>query len=158
MAYGFIKQSEGYIQLETAPGEGTRFTIYLPRATNAVERPKPKMDEAATTTGTETVLVVEDEIGVRGLVADGLNRAGYRVLVAGAANEAVEMRAAAAGQIALLVTDVVMPDMSGPNLAAHLAGEQPTMRVLYISGYTDDEVLKRGVQQGSIISFRSPSR
>jgi GAF domain-containing protein/CheY-like chemotaxis protein len=143
--YGIVKQSEGYIEVDTEPGRGTTFRIYLPRVDEA---PAPARPTAALTQvphGTETILLVEDEEEVRTLARDVLRANGYTVLDTPHGGEALLACERHAGPIELLMTDVVMPQMSGRELAERLAPLRPEMKVLYMSGYTDDAVVRHGV-------------
>jgi len=139
--YGIVKQSGGYISAESAPGEGTAFIIYLPRQGNAgAVRGRGAPDGAAA--GTETVLLVEDEEQVRELARRVLERAGYTVLAASDAESAVAMADRHPGDIHLLITDVVLPRVSGRELAARLGIHRPAIKVLYVSGTTDNAVAR----------------
>lgn len=142
--YGIVKQSGGSIWVYSEPGQGTTFKMYMPRTDQPVEA-----DIAAAPrtplTGSETILLVEDEEAVRLLSRALLERQGYRVLEAGDAEEATRVAGAEPGAIDLLVTDVVMPGLSGPELFQRLSPVRPSMRVLYLSGYTDEAIVKRGV-------------
>jgi CheY-like chemotaxis protein len=143
--YGIVKQSGGSIWVYSEPGMGTTFKIYLPRT---VAAPCPDTRDSARAErldGTETVLVVEDQIEVRQVVRLTLQRRGYHVIEAGGPLEAEAGARAHHGGIELLLTDVVMPHMSGSELARKLRQHRPGMRVLYMSGYTDDEVVRHGV-------------
>ncbi len=136
--YGIVRQSGGNIEVESEPGMGTTFTISLPRAEDApvtVEAPT-----APTGRGTETVLVVEDEGEVRGLIHAVLTDFGYTVLSAGRPGEALELAGRHPGPIHLLVTDMVMPEMGGPVLARRLLEVRPETAVLFMSGYTDHTI------------------
>ena len=142
--YGIVKQSGGYVWVESAPGEGSTFTIYLPR----VEAPADdEGDEplSAARRGGETILLVEDDAVVRELARRILAGSGYHVLPAGDVVEAERFCRQHAGNLDLLLTDVVMPGMSGRELARKLAVMRPRMRVLYMSGYTDNVIVHRGV-------------
>jgi PAS domain S-box-containing protein len=142
--YGVVKQSGGHISVYSEPGQGTTFKIYLPRvdATPTSHTPPTPAESPA---GTETVLLVEDEEAVRGLARHTLHKGGYTVLEARQGDEAVALCEQYAGTIHILVTDVVMPGMSGPQLAERLARLRPGMKVLYISGYTESAVIHRGI-------------
>lgn len=155
MAYGFIKQSGGFIHVDSEVGRGTRVSVFLPRvAGEPAVRVKP--GEIVPASGRETVLVVEDEAGVRALLVESLRRTGYAVLTAPRPESAMKISTQQSGKIDLIVTDVVMPELSGPKLVEWLKPHQPQMRVLYISGYADDEVVRRGLQQGSINFLQKP--
>ncbi|MFZ5861681.1 MAG: response regulator [Nitrospirota bacterium] len=136
-AYGIVTQSEGYFAVDSDVGRGTRFQVLLPRAAALTPDPQP-LPADVIPQGTETVLVTEDEVGVRALVREALRSRGYRVLEAESADEAEQMLVRYDGAIHLLVTDVVMPGVGGPQLAARLRRRQPSLKVLYMSGYGDD--------------------
>ena len=137
--YGIVKQSGGYIAAESRPGAGTTFAIYLPRQETAAARPRTSM-EVPTVAGTETVLLVEDEEQVRELGRRVLERAGYTVLAAVDAESAVAIADRHPGHIHLLITDIVLPRVSGRELAARLGIHRPAIKVLYVSGTTDNAV------------------
>jgi DNA-binding NtrC family response regulator len=140
MVYGIVQQSGGGIDVETAPGAGTTFRIALPTTDRAEAR--PAAPAAAAVGGSETVLVVEDESALRLLTRRVLVNAGYDVLMAEDADEARRLFTQRA-DVKLLLTDVVMPRVDGPELAAHLERERPGLRVLYVSGYSSDAVTQR---------------
>ena len=144
--YGIVKQSGGNIWVYSEPGQGTTFKIYLPRelsAATATATKPPTVPRRAT--GTETILVVEDEEALRKVAKRTLDAAGYTVLTAADGDEALLTCARHAGDIHLLLTDVVMPRMSGRALAQELSKTRPTLKVLYMSGYTDDAIVHHGV-------------
>jgi PAS domain S-box-containing protein len=147
MIWGIVKQSGGHVTVESAPGKGATFRILLPRSVGAAVQPPPAQPRATPTRGTETILVAEDEVTVRSLVHRVLERQGYTVLAATNGAEALELATRYAGKIDLLLTDVVMPELGGPALAGQLAPERSDMRVLFMSGYTDQEILRRGVAE-----------
>jgi PAS domain S-box-containing protein len=141
--YGIIKQSGGHIEVSSAPGQGTTFKVYLPRIEAAGELPAPGSAVEEMPRGTETVLLVEDDVVVCELVREMLQSSGYTVLEARGAPEALTIGERYAPRpIHLLLADVVMPEMSGPQLADHLARVHPKMKVLYMSGYTDAAVMR----------------
>ncbi len=145
MVYGIVKQSGGNIWVYSEPGQGTTFKIYLPRGEEAVEAVGLREPLARPVHGSETILLVEDEPSVRSLVRGLLQTRGYMVLEAGWSHEALEISERYRGPIHLLLTDVVMPQMSGQELAGRLEAFHPETKVLYMSGYTDNAVVRRGV-------------
>lgn len=146
--YGIVKQSEGFIWLYSEPGQGTVFKIYLPLTIEEIEKPKRRFSDAPGLRGTETVLVAEDNVQVRQLVRRALERCGYSVM-AGTDVEALELARSAPGQVHLLLTDVIMPTIRGPDLARAVARLRPGVRVLYMSGYTDRAAVDgQAVEQG----------
>jgi two-component system, cell cycle sensor histidine kinase and response regulator CckA len=136
-AYGIVRQSGGHIFVDSKPGEGTRFSIYLP-ASRAQEMVSKGTSSAAADTGTETILLVEDDEKVRAVLHQILLDKGYRVLVAAAGEEALAAAAHHGEVIHLLLTDVTMPQMKGPELAARLLAARSGLRVLYMSGYNEE--------------------
>ncbi|MGE5569217.1 MAG: PAS domain S-box protein [Rhodospirillales bacterium] len=142
--YGIVKQSGGEVWVYSEPGQGTTFKVYFPRV-NEAESPAERATPAEESRGAETVLVVEDEEGVRELIAEMLRQRGYTVLTAENGVEALRVSAQYPDPIHLLVTDVVMPQMSGKQLADTLAPLRPGIKVLYLSGYTEYSALHHGV-------------
>ena len=138
--YGIVKQGGGAITVETALGQGSTFTILLPRVEAIPKVSTAETEVKALPLGHETLLLVEDEASVRGLFREVLERYGYRVLVASRGEEAMEIALTHEGPIHLLVSDVVMPGMSGHELARRLQSQRHDMKVLYISGYSDTSV------------------
>jgi two-component system, cell cycle sensor histidine kinase and response regulator CckA len=135
--YGVVKQSGGYIWVESEPGKGAKFEIYLPRVNEQVEQPAPPQPSMAVPSGRETVLIVEDEPAVRELAAEFLRSAGYSILSAQDGNEALAIAKNFSAPIHILLTDVVMPGMRGPELAEKLRRVRPKIKVVYMSGYLD---------------------
>ena len=142
--YGIVKQSGGYIWVESTPGAGTRFSIFLPRVEDAVE-PAVMRPTGEMLNGNETILVVEDEESVRMLVRKALERYGYHVLTAGTPHEAIALARGSNNPIHLLISDVVLPQMSGRALADRILPAKPGTRLLFMSGYTDDAIVHHGV-------------
>ncbi|MGH7230704.1 MAG: ATP-binding protein, partial [Nitrospiraceae bacterium] len=148
--YGIVKQADGDVFVDSEPGEGTTITIYLPRVEEPTAIPEAGLPAAGTApVGTETLLVVEDEPAIRALVRDTLCQQGYTVLEARHGLEALMAGARYLGQIHLLITDVVMPQMSGSDVAKRLVAERPHLKVLYMSGYTDDAIVHHGASDGT---------
>ena len=148
--YGIIKQSKGYVALTSAPGLGATFTLFIPRAAGVAASELRSASPGRTPNKCpprreETVLVVDDEPTLRMLIQRSLQQAGYRVLVASNGVEVLECIETHAGRIDLLVTDLVMPVMGGRELVERLNARGTSLRVLFISGYTDDEVTRRGL-------------
>ncbi|HKZ22271.1 MAG TPA: PAS domain S-box protein [candidate division Zixibacteria bacterium] len=142
--YGIIKQSGGHIWVNSLPKQGATFKVYLPKVEETVE-PKVQISEKVKQKGAlETILLVEDESDVRELIGDLLRENGFTVLEAGHSGEAIEICQKYERPIQLLLTDVVMPQMSGPELAKLLVPMRPEIRVLFISGYTDTAVVSQG--------------
>ncbi|HVR69574.1 MAG TPA: PAS domain S-box protein [Vicinamibacteria bacterium] len=136
--YGVVKQSGGYVWVESRPGRGTRFQVFLPRVDEPLDLEAPASAPEPAPRGGETVLLVEDEDLLRRMIREVLETSDYRVLEAANADEAVRLSRSHPGTIDVMVTDVIMPGRSGPELASALSGARPRMKVLYVSGYTDD--------------------
>jgi PAS domain S-box-containing protein len=157
--YGIVKQSEGYVWVYSEPGQGTTFKVYLPRAEAASEARDAGPQPAAApppAPGSGTVLLVEDEEVVRNLVHEILDRCGYTVLEARDAQDARRICAEHRGEIHLLLTDVVMPQMNGRALASVVTEMRPSMRVLFMSGYTDDAVVRHGILEQHVAFIQKP--
>ena len=154
--YGIVKQSNGYIWVYSEPGQGATFKIYLPRVAAVSGAVPADAGPVLPLRGTETILLVEDEEAVRGLAGEVLAGNGYRVLAAGCSDEACRVSGGHEGPIHLLVTDVVMPGPSGRELVERLVPSRPMMKVLYISGYTDDAVVRHGVLAEGVAFLQKP--
>ena len=153
--HDIVRQSRGFILVESEPGRGTTFDVYLPRALG-VPDVLPGTLAPATLHGSETILVVEDDATVRHMVAKVLRGYGYTVLSAPHADTAAHLAELYPGVIQLLVTDVVMPRVSGPELALQLTAVRPELRVLYVTGYTDDAVAHYGVLEPGVTLLQKP--
>jgi PAS domain S-box-containing protein len=143
--YGIVKQSDGFVWCYTEPGHGSTFKIYLPRASVRSLPLTPTGRPAELRGGSETILVVEDEDVVRALACRGLREQGYTVLEARHGREALDQVEEGRHAIDLVISDVVMPELGGRELGSHLAALQPEMPILYMSGYTGDDVIQRGL-------------
>ncbi|HKO16547.1 MAG TPA: PAS domain S-box protein [Gemmatimonadaceae bacterium] len=153
--YGIVKQSGGYVWVESAPGLGSTFRIFLPRAEGLVETAGAPAEEPPAN-GSETVLLVEDEDGVRAIARRVLRERGYTVLEARNGREALQALAQHGAGIELVITDVVMPEMSGHQLAQEVGRRCPAARVLYMTGYTEDEVARRGLTAEGAVLIEKP--
>jgi len=154
--YGIVKQSGGNIWVYSEPGKGTAFKIYLPRVEEAMETAQVLRAPCAPPQGSETVLLVEDEESVRSLVRGLLEKGGYTILEASWPADALVTCRQHEGPIHLLLTDVVMPQMSGPELADRLQIMRPETRVLYMSGYTGDAIVHYGVLERGVPLVEKP--
>jgi CheY-like chemotaxis protein len=154
MVYGIVKQSGGYVWVDSEPGKCTCFTIYLPKAEGAIA-PKVSANAEAHPRGTNTLLVVEDEQCIRDGICEFLRSLGYKVFGASSGEEALGV-ASEQEQIDLLITDVVMPKMGGRELSQMLGGLRPELKTIHMSGYTDDAVLKHGVHEWSATFLQKP--
>lgn len=156
-SYGIVKQIGGYIVVESEEGQGTIITVYLPKTDELEDEAVEIFDETPFATGTETILVVEDEIAVREIAAYVLRDQGYHVLEASSGSEALSLLS---GEIVpgidLLLTDVVMPGMGGAELAKRLQESTPYARILYVSGYTDDTISNYGVIKDGSAFLQKP--
>jgi nitrogen-specific signal transduction histidine kinase len=153
--FGIVKQSGGSLWVYSEPGQGTTFKIYLPVVTGAADVPRPPV-ATGDLHGDETVLLVEDEEQVRVLASHLLRRLGYTVLEARRAGEALAIAAEHPGEIDLLLTDVIMPEMGGRVLAERIQEERPDVRVLFMSGYTDDAIVHHGVLDAGMAFLQKP--
>jgi len=153
--YGIVKQSGGYVWVYSEPGHGTTVKVYLPRV-DAPAEPQAPPRETATLTGTETILLAEDDEILRPLTKGLLTKLGYTVLDAESAQQALAVAGARQGPIHLLVADVVMPGASGRELARRLAQSRPETRVLYVSGYTDDAIVHHGMLEPGLKFLQKP--
>jgi CheY-like chemotaxis protein len=143
--YGIVKQSEGYILVYSETGKGTRFKIYFPKLREKAETLVLSHEEPEPPRGSETILVVEDDKTLREITVKLLQDGGYRVVEAKDAEDAVRIMAASQPEIDLLLTDVIMPDTSGPELARQAKEDHPKLRLMFMSGYSGDLVGRQGV-------------
>ena len=154
--YGIVKQSEGNIWVYSEPGKGTTFKIYLPRIEEPSEIAETRAPVTGSLRGSETILLVEDEETLRKLARDILEMSGYNVLAAANGKEALLLHSQHSGRIQLMITDVVMPEMSGRELAERLVAVDRKLKVLYMSGYTEDAIVYHGVLEEGIDFIQKP--
>jgi CheY-like chemotaxis protein len=153
--YGIVKQSGGYVTVYSEVGRGTTFKIYLPRVDAALEALESG-EGGAPPGGSETLMLLEDEGSLREIIREVLQEAGYRVLAVPESRLAVPAARDHPGPIHALVTDVVMPGMGGREVAEALARERPEIRVLYISGYTDEAIGRHNVLEPGVFFLQKP--
>ena len=158
--YGIVKQSGGYVFADSELGNGTTFRIYLPRVDRPMKAPSsqaaPELRPQELPQESETLLVVEDERAFRDLLYEGLQSRGYRVLVASNGVDALQVAEQHKGPIRMLITDVIMPQMNGPDLAKCLTKVRGDMDVLYMSGYTDDKLGNVAETGGELTLIQKP--
>jgi CheY-like chemotaxis protein len=154
--YGIVKQSGGSITVRSAPGRGTTFEIYLPMVESGVAGGQSLSTAEPNLYGAETVLLVEDEPAVRALSRLVLQTHGYTVLEASDGAEALKLSERLEGPIDLLLTDVVMPGIGGRPLAEMLRAARPAVKVLFLSGYTDDAVMRHGISHSEVAFLQKP--
>ncbi len=156
MAYGIVQQSGGHIWLYSEPGVGTTFRVYFPRVDGAVQRQSSQPPAPESVRGSETILLVEDDDQVRAVACNILRRAGYRVLDVGNGGEALLVCEQHPASIHLLLTDVVLPKFSGRQLAERLVALRPRMKVLFMSGYTDEAIMQHGILESEVAFLQKP--
>jgi len=153
--YGIVRQSGGTVNVYSEPGQGTTFKVYLPRVEAEVE-PEARVEYAPPPRGTETILLVEDADSLRLLVRELLEEAGYTVLEAGAPDKALSLAESTPGPIHLVLTDMVMPRMSGQELAKRIAAVRPQAHVVFMSGYSDQAVADQGTLEPGSLFLQKP--
>ncbi len=153
--YGIVKQSGGHIAVESEPGKGAKFLIYLPRVEDEPESAANELTTPATE-GTETILLVEDETGVREMVREMLSKKGYSILEAGSGRQALLIYAQNRDRVDLLLTDMIMPQMNGNELASRLRTADKNLKVLFMSGYTDDVIANQGMTGADVMILQKP--
>lgn len=154
--YGIVRQSNGYIWVYSEPGKGTAIKIYFPRAYGELSQAPVAKTDSSAFLGSETILVVEDEAAVRSLAVRLLTDRGYTVLEASQGADAVRIAREYAGDIHLVVTDVIMPGISGKAMVAQLQAERPDIKTLYISGYTDNAIVHHGILDSDVAFLQKP--
>lgn len=155
--YGIVKQGGGYIWVYSEVAQGTVFKIYLPRVSQAAQPAKPEQADAESG-GRETILLAEDSEPLRSMARDYLESIGYSVLEAASGQDALQRATEFSGTIDLLLTDVVMPGMSGPELAHQIASLRPEVKVIFTSGYTDDAITRQGILDATVAFIQKPYR
>ena len=155
--YGIVKQNNGGIVVESTVGQGSTFRVYFPRSDeHGGDAPAAASVGEPSVRGTATILIVEDDPGIRELSAKILRRCGYSVLVADGGEEARQIGEGHDGIIHVLLSDVVMPGMNGPMVAEMLTKMRPGLKVVFMSGYTDDEIVRHGVMQRDVPFLQKP--
>jgi CheY-like chemotaxis protein len=152
--YGIVKQAGGHIWVYSEPGQGTCFRIYFPRVAGVAAAGPGPMPESRG--GAETVLVVEDDERVRAIAVRALGEAGYRVIASANGREALALLDRFPEAVHLLLTDVVMPEMGGRDLARDVAARRPDVKVLYVSGYTENAIVHHGVLEAGVHYLAKP--
>ncbi|RJP22190.1 MAG: response regulator [Candidatus Omnitrophota bacterium] len=158
MVYGIIKQNNGVITVASAPGKGTTFSVYLPRVDQAPEIGEEKPSSLQSTQGNETILLAEDQDMVRQLVSRALQEKGYLVLDANSGAQAMQIQEQYKDAIHLLITDVIMPGMSGRELSNRMTSLRPDLKTIYISGYTENVISHHGVLEPGTLLLQKPFR
>jgi two-component system cell cycle sensor histidine kinase/response regulator CckA len=156
--YGIVKQSGGYVWVYSEINKGTVFKVYLSRIEDAADAKEKKEPDGLVSQGCETVLLAEDSGSLREMTREYLESVGYTVLEAASGKEALQRAQEFTGPIHLLLTDVVMPEMSGPELATRMMSLRPGLKVIFTSGYTDDAIARQGILDPSVAFIQKPYR
>jgi CheY-like chemotaxis protein len=154
--HGIVKQSRGHVAVYSEVGHGTTFKVYLPQVSSPLSRVRSDASALAMPTGSETVLLAEDEDAVRALAVHILRSCGYQILESANGRDAIRLAENATGPIHLLISDVVMPYLSGRALAERITAMRHECRVLFLSGYTDDAVIRHGVLEADFAFLQKP--
>jgi CheY-like chemotaxis protein len=154
--YGILKQSSGHITFTSQPGHGTTFRMYLPRTDSVLPADLPSADLPAALEGRETVLLVEDDATVCDFIRAVLISHGYTVFSPKRPQDAEALFEEKGGRIDLLLSDVIMPDVSGAELAKRLAARNPQMKILFMSGYIGDDIVRQGIQETDVPFLQKP--
>jgi len=156
MVHGIVRQNDGFVNVYSEPGHGTTFRIYLPRHVGRAEQSQAQSPTEPAERGHETVLLVEDEPAILNMGKAMLERLGYRALIAGTPGEAIQLAQEHAGEIHLLLTDVVMPEMNGRELAKRILSLYPNIKRLFMSGYTANVIAHQGVMDEGVHFMQKP--
>jgi two-component system cell cycle sensor histidine kinase/response regulator CckA len=156
--YGIVKQSGGYIWVYSELNKGSVFKTYLPLVNESAQPIRQKETDSANYRGSETILLAEDSDSLREMAKEYLESVGYRVIESASGKDALERAKAFEGIIHLLLTDIVMPEMSGPELAAQIAALRPGIRIIFTSGYTDDAIARQGILDPAVAFIQKPYR
>jgi CheY-like chemotaxis protein len=154
--YGIVKQNNGFINVYSEPGLGTRFALYFPRCEGATVKSEKKVEQVSDDSGRETILLVEDEPAILKMVGMLLRRQGYKVLSADSPGKGIRLTLEYNGKIHMLLTDVVMPEMNGRDLSQHLLSIFPDLNVLFMSGYTANAIAKHGILAADVNYIQKP--
>jgi len=154
--YGIVRQNDGFIHVSSEPGMGTTFQIFFPRFSSGTVETTSPPTEGIPPRGNETILIVEDEDTVLLLAKRFLENLGYTLLIARTPSEAIDVAAHFPGEIHLLISDVVMPEMNGKELASLLTSGRPSLKTMFISGYTADVIANRGILDEGLLFVQKP--
>ena len=157
--YGIVKQSGGYVWVSSTPGAGTTFNVYLPKVDEKPTIASPNLDvQPEYPKGAETILLLEDDDSLRQVTSEFLAASGYSVIQAGRGDLALDLAAQYQGRISLVISDVVMPEMSGPLVVSRLRSSHPEIQTLYVSGYADTPIVQELIAEGAVLLQKPLSR